>query len=50
MGLRLFRTMAEAHERWVNEILGAFSDEESETMIGLLDALRLEVRTGGRNP
>jgi DNA-binding MarR family transcriptional regulator len=49
-GLRLFATMAEAHERWVNEILAAFSDAESETMIGLLDALRVEARTGGRNP
>jgi hypothetical protein len=41
--------MAEAHERWVNEILASFSDAESETMIGLLDALRLEAR-GGRSP
>jgi DNA-binding MarR family transcriptional regulator len=49
-GLRLFATMAEAHERWVNEILASFSDQESETMINLLDALRVEARTGGRSP
>jgi DNA-binding MarR family transcriptional regulator len=46
-GLRLFQTMAEAHERWVNDILGCFSDEQSEAMVGLLDALRAETRTGG---
>ena len=49
-GLRLFATMAEAHERWVNEVLASFSDEESETMIGLLGALRVEAHTGGRSP
>jgi DNA-binding MarR family transcriptional regulator len=48
-GLRLFQTMAEAHERWVNDILGCFSDEQSEAMVGLLDALRAETRTGGRS-
>ena len=49
-GLRLFEVMAAAHERWVNEILGSFSDERSETMVGLLDALREETRTGERSP
>jgi DNA-binding MarR family transcriptional regulator len=48
-GLRLFQTMVEAHERWVNDILGCFSDEQSEAMVGLLDALRAETRTGGRS-
>ena len=48
-GLNLFETMAEAHERWVNEILASFSDEQSETMIGLLDTLRTETRMGERN-
>ena len=48
-GLRLFAAMAEAHERWVNEILASFSDEQSETMVGLLDTLRAETRTGDRN-
>ena len=48
-GLRLFETMAAAHERWVDEILTAFSDERSEAMIGLLDDLREETRTGGRS-
>jgi DNA-binding MarR family transcriptional regulator len=48
-GLRLFATMAEAHERWVNEILASFSDEQSEAMVGLLDALRAETRTGERS-
>jgi DNA-binding MarR family transcriptional regulator len=45
-GLSLFAAMAEAHERWVEEILGSFSDEQSETMIGLLEALRAGTRTG----
>jgi DNA-binding MarR family transcriptional regulator len=49
-GLSLFEAMAAAHERWVEEILAAFSDERSETMIGLLDALREETRTGGQGP
>ena len=49
-GLRLFEVMAAAHERWVNEILGSFSDERSETMVGLLDALREETHTGVRSP
>ncbi len=49
-GLRLFATVAEAHERWVDEILASFGDERSEAMIDLLDALRAETRTGGRAP
>ena len=49
-GMRLFQAMAAAHERWVNEILGSFSDERSEAMVGLLDALREETRTGERSP
>jgi DNA-binding MarR family transcriptional regulator len=48
-GMRLFETMAVAHERWVNEILASVSDEQGETMIGLLDALRSGVRAGERN-
>ena len=49
-GLDLFEAMAAAHERWVDEILAAFSDEKCETVIDLLDALREETRTGGRAP
>ena len=45
-GLRLFEAMAEAHERWVNEILGSFSDEDAEAMVRLLDTLRQETRIG----
>jgi DNA-binding MarR family transcriptional regulator len=48
-GVRLFETMAAAHERWVNEILASLSDEQSETMIGLLDTVRKEARLGGRS-
>jgi DNA-binding MarR family transcriptional regulator len=48
-GVRLFETMADAHERWVNEILGSLSDEQSEIMIGLLDTVRKEARLGGRS-
>jgi DNA-binding MarR family transcriptional regulator len=44
-GLRLFAAMAVAHERWVNEILASFGDEQSEAMVGLLDSLRAEART-----
>jgi hypothetical protein len=40
--------MAEAHQRWVNEVMGAFSDEKSEAMIGLLDTLREGARTRPR--
>jgi len=49
-GLRLFASMAEAHERWVNEILASFSREQSEALIGLLDNLKAETRTGERTP
>jgi DNA-binding MarR family transcriptional regulator len=49
-GLKLFEAMAAAHEGWVDEILGSFSDERGETMVGLLDALRAETRTGGQEP
>jgi DNA-binding MarR family transcriptional regulator len=48
-GQRLFETMAEAHERWVDEILGGFGDGESEAMIGLLDRLRTVIRTAERS-
>jgi DNA-binding MarR family transcriptional regulator len=47
-GLRLFETMAEAHERWVNEILASISDEQGEDMIRLLDTLRTETQRGER--
>ena len=49
-GLRLFETMAAAHERWVDEILAAFSDEQGEAMIGLLDDPAGGDATGGRSP
>lgn len=47
-GVRLFESMAAAHERWVNEILGSLSDEQIASMIGLLDTMRNEARLGGR--
>jgi DNA-binding MarR family transcriptional regulator len=46
-GIKLFEAMAAAHERWVDEILGPFSDERSAAMVALLDALRRATRTGG---
>jgi DNA-binding MarR family transcriptional regulator len=49
-GMSLFEAMAVAHERWVDEILAGFGDERSETMLGLLDALREQTRTGGQGP
>jgi DNA-binding MarR family transcriptional regulator len=47
-GRKLFESMAAAHEGWVDEILAGFSDARAESMVGLLDALRAETRTGGR--
>jgi DNA-binding MarR family transcriptional regulator len=47
-GLNLFAGMAAAHERWVEEILAGFGPEQSETLIGLLDGLTAQIRTGGR--
>lgn len=49
-GLRLFAGMAEAHERWVNEILASFSRERSEALIALLDDLKSETRAGELAP
>jgi DNA-binding MarR family transcriptional regulator len=46
-GLVLFAGMAEAHERWVEEVLAGFGREQSETLIGLLDELRARIRAGG---
>jgi DNA-binding MarR family transcriptional regulator len=47
-GLRLFDTMAVAHERWVDEILAAFTDTQSQAMVGLIDDFREATRTGER--
>jgi len=47
-GLRLFTSMARAHERWINEILASFSCEQSEALLGLLDDLRAATRAGER--
>jgi DNA-binding MarR family transcriptional regulator len=49
-GLKLFEAMAAEHERWVDEILGAFSDGHGEAMVAMLDALRKQTRTGGGGP
>jgi DNA-binding MarR family transcriptional regulator len=45
-GLRHFARMAEAHEGWVNEILAGFSREQSQALIGSLDALTAATRSG----
>jgi len=45
-GLRHFARMAEAHEGWVNEILARFSSEQSQALIGSLDALTAATRSG----
>lgn len=47
-GVNLFAAMAEAHARWVEEILAGFGPEQSDTLIGLLDGLRAQIRPGGR--
>jgi DNA-binding MarR family transcriptional regulator len=44
-GLRHFARMAEAHEGWVNEILARFSSEQSQALIGSLDALTAATRS-----
>ena len=49
-GSRLFAGMAEAHERWIDEILAPFSREQSEALLGLLDDLRAKMRVGERTP
>jgi DNA-binding MarR family transcriptional regulator len=49
-GLRLFASMAEAHQEWVSEILAAFSSEQSDAMIALLDDLGEATRAGERTP
>jgi DNA-binding MarR family transcriptional regulator len=46
-GLRRFVAMAEAHARWLEEMLAGFGSERSEALIGLLDELREATRTGG---
>jgi DNA-binding MarR family transcriptional regulator len=45
-GLRHFARMAEAHETWVNEILARFSREQSQALIGSLEALTAATRSG----
>lgn len=49
-GLRHFARMAEAHESWVNEILAGFSGEQSQALIGSLDALTAATRSGVKAP
>ena len=46
-GLRLFADMAEAHERWLEEMLPAFGQGQAEALIGQLDDLRAQTRAGG---
>jgi DNA-binding MarR family transcriptional regulator len=46
-GLRRFTAMAEAHARWVEEMLAGFGRHRSEALIGLLDQLRDATRAGG---
>lgn len=46
-GLRLFAGMAEAHAGWVEELVAGFGRQQCETLIGLLDDLRRQLRTGG---
>ena len=46
-GLRRFTAMAEAHARWLEEMLAGFGRHRSEALIGRLDELREATRTGG---
>jgi hypothetical protein len=41
--------MAEAHERWVNEVLASISAEDGEALVGLLDDLTAKTRAGERS-
>lgn len=43
-GTRQFSTMAKAHETWVNELLGQFGAQETETMLALLNIPRFNGR------
>jgi DNA-binding MarR family transcriptional regulator len=43
-GARQFAAMAKAHEAWVNEILGHFRVQETETMLTLLNVPRFKSR------
>ena len=46
-GVRRFAAIAEAHARWLEEMLAGFGSARSEALIGLLDELRDATRTGG---
>jgi DNA-binding MarR family transcriptional regulator len=41
-GARQFAAMANAHEAWVNELLGRFSVQETETLLALLSVPRFK--------
>jgi DNA-binding MarR family transcriptional regulator len=43
-GARRFAAMAKAHEAWVNETLGHFGAQETETMLALLSVPRFKSR------
>jgi DNA-binding MarR family transcriptional regulator len=48
-GADQFAVMAKAHETWLNEILADFGREDSESLAGLLDRLRAQMRGDGRS-
>jgi DNA-binding MarR family transcriptional regulator len=43
-GAQQFQAMAKAHEAWIGELLGGFSREDTDTLVGLLGMLRAPAR------
>ncbi|HYG88389.1 MAG TPA: MarR family transcriptional regulator [Azospirillum sp.] len=47
-GRAAFRTMAEAHQSWLMEMMGGLKRDEIVALLGLLDRLKRSVRGGAR--
>lgn len=47
-GRAAFRSMAEAHQSWLADLMGGLEREEVATLLGLLDRLKRSVRGGIR--
>lgn len=47
-GRTALRTMAEAHQSWLADLMGGLERDEVAALLGLLDRLKRSVRGGGR--
>ena len=47
-GRAAFRTMAEAHQSWLGDMMGGMERDEVVSLLGLLDRLKRSVRGGAR--